>query len=109
MTEASEAQRDGAKLQPNSGRGAHKKGDATLGPFLIDYKEYAKSFSVSMDVWDKLNTDAVLKERKQPALKLVLGPNDGHKHKTRLWVISDAMFHEMLELWEQKLKENNEG
>lgn len=102
MTEASEAKRDGAKLQPNSGRGKHRKGDAVLGPFLIDIKEYSKSFSISVAVWSKICTDAVLKGRKQPALKLVLGPNDGHK--TRVWVIGDGMFHEMLEAWEEKQK-----
>jgi hypothetical protein len=48
MSEESEAKRDGATLQPNSGRGKHKKGDAILGPYLIDYKEYAKSFGVSI-------------------------------------------------------------
>lgn len=104
MTEASEAKRDGSKLQPNSGRGAHAKGDAILGPFLIDYKEYAESFSVSKKVWAKICTDAVLKGKLQPALKLVLGQNDGKK--TRVWVIGDAMFHEMLEAWEEK---NNES
>jgi hypothetical protein len=100
MTEASESKRDGSKLQPNSGRGKHAKGDAVLGPFLIDYKEYAESFSVSKKVWAKISTDAVLKGKLQPALKLVLGPNDGHK--TRVWVISDSMFHEMLLAWEEK-------
>jgi|SRR5665647_1503572 len=97
MSEAEEAKRDGAKLQPNSGRGVHHKGDAILGPFLIDYKEYVNSFGVSTQVWAKINTDAV-NARMQPALKLVLGPNDGHK--ARMWVISDPMFHEMLDAWE---------
>lgn len=98
MTEASEAKRDGAILQPNSGRGSHAKGDAKLGPFLVDYKEYSKSFSISKDVWAKICTDAVLKGKLQPALKVVLGDNDGHK--TRVWVIGDEMFHEMLSAWE---------
>lgn len=100
MSEESEAKKDGATLQPNSGRGKHKKGDAILGPFLIDYKEYAKSFGVSISVWAKLSRDAILKGKKQPALKLVLGENDGNK--TRLWVISDSMFHEMYEAWKEK-------
>lgn len=100
MSEESEAKRDGASLQPNSGRGKHKKGDATLGPFLIDYKEYAKSFGVSISVWSKLSRDAIMKGKKQPALKLVLGENDGNK--TRVWVISDKMFHEMLDAWKEK-------
>jgi len=103
MSEESEAKRDGATLQPNSGRGKHAKGDAILGPFLVDYKEYAKSFGVSIGVWGKLSTDAILKGRKQPALKLVLGANDGNK--TRVWVIGDKMFHEMLEAWEEKHSE----
>jgi|ERR1044072_2572363 hypothetical protein len=98
MSEESEAKRDGAILQPNSGRGKHKKGDATLGPFLIDYKEYAKSFGVSISVWAKLSKDAILKGKKQPALKLVLGD----ERKTRVWVIGDEMFHEMLEAWREK-------
>lgn len=93
ISESEEAKRDGAKLQPNSGRGVHHKGDAILDPFLIDYKEYANSFGVSTQVWTKLNTDAV-HAGLQPALKLVLGPNNGHK--TRVWVISDQMFKEML-------------
>ena len=104
MSEESEAKRDGSILQPNSGRGKHAKGDAILGPFLIDYKEYSSSFAISKAVWAKISTDAVLKGKLQPALKLVLGPNDGHK--TRVWVISDSMFHEMLSAW---LKEYGEG
>lgn len=102
MSEESEAKRDGATLQPNSGRGKHKKGDAILGPYLIDYKEYAKSFGVSVSVWAKLSKDAILKGKKQPALKLVLGE---HGNKTRLWVISDSMFHEMYEAWKEKYDE----
>lgn len=106
MTEASEAKRDGATLQPNSGRGKHKKGDATLGPFLIDYKEYAKSFGVSTEVWKKLCTDAIVKGRKEPALKLVLG--SGVEPRTRVWVIGDGMFHEMLRAWQESEEPNYE-
>lgn len=102
MSEQSEARRDGARLQPNSGRGKLAKGDATLGPFLIDYKEYATSFGVSIGNWAKLSKDAILKGRLQPAFKLVLGTDD---KKVRVWVISDAMFHEMLEAWEEKHSE----
>lgn len=96
MSEESEAKRDGAKLQRNSGRGKHDKGDATLGPFLIDYKEYANSFGVSISVWAKLSKDAIIKGKLQPALKLVLGKDD---RKVRVWVIGDDMFHEMLAAW----------
>ena len=100
MSEASEIKRDGATAQPNSGRGKHKKGDATKGKFLIDYKEYAEGFTVSRRVWAKICTDAVTGGNYSPALKLVLGPDDGRK--TRVWVISDSDMHEYLELLEER-------
>lgn len=95
MSEKIEAGRDGATLQRNSGRGKHDKGDAVLEPFLIDYKEYDQSFSVSRSNWAKLQSDAFKAGRREPAFKLVLGDKDTNQ-KLRLWVISDAMFHEML-------------
>jgi len=103
LSEVYEAERDGARLQKNSGRGKTAKGDAILGPFLIDYKEYAKSFSVSIDAWAKISRDAVTSGRLQPAFKLVLG--EGPK-VTRLWVISDDMFHEMYNSWKKEYLEN---
>src|SRR4051812_3732268 len=96
-SEAREVAADGATLNHNSGRGWREKGDARLGPFNIDYKEYNKSFSVSTTVWAKTTRDA-LRMRLKPALRLVLGD----EHKTRLWVIGDDIFHEMLEAWEEK-------
>lgn len=100
MSEKLEAARDGAKLHRNSGRGDYEKGDASLGVFCVDYKEYAKSFGVSTSVWAKCTVDA-LRMKKKPALKLVLG--DGPvSTKTRLWVIGDDMFHEMYEAWSEK-------
>jgi hypothetical protein len=105
MSEELEAKRDGATLHRNSGRGVKEKGDANLGPFCVDYKEYNESFGVSRSVWAKVTLDA-LKMRLQPALKLVLGADDAAGRyadgKTRLWVIGDEMFHEMLEAWEEK-------
>ena len=98
-SEREEIRRDGATPQPNSGRGKHRKGDAILDPFIVDYKEYSKSFGVSKDVWAKICTDANY-GHKFPALKLVLGENDGHK--IRLWVISDNMFHDMRNAWMEK-------
>lgn len=98
MSEESEAKRDGARLQPNSGRGQIAKGDAILGPFMIDYKEYASSFAVSISNWSKLSSDAIRKGRLQPAFKLILGK----EKKTRVWVISDSMFHEMYDAWKEK-------
>jgi len=103
MSEELEAARDGARLHRNSGRGVVEKGDASLGPFCIDYKEYSESFGVSRTVWSKCTKDA-LKMRRQPALKLVLG-SEGANDKLRLWVISDAMFHEMLEALTEKYDE----
>ena len=97
-TELNEIKRDGATAQPNSGRGQHAKGDAVLEPFLIDYKEYTNSFSVSRTNWAKLQRDAFTAGRREPAFKLVLG-EEGTKDKLRLWVISDAMFHELLETY----------
>ncbi len=96
-SEQQEIDRDGATAQPNSGRGKIKKGDAKLEPFLIDYKEYAVSFGVTQAIWAKVSKDAITCDMMQPALKLVIGPEG--EPKTRLWVISDKMFHEMREAW----------
>lgn len=102
MSEASESKRDGSKLQPNSGRGQFAKGDATLGGWCIDYKEYGKSFAISENVWAKICTDAFRSGNKEPALKLVLGSG---QNKTRLFVISETMFHQMNEAYKEKYDE----
>lgn len=98
MSEAEEIKRDGATPVKNSGRGVHK-GDAILEPFLVDYKEYSKSFGVTQEMWAKVSTDSIKNGRRQPALKLVIGKEG--EIRTRLWVIGDEMFHEMLEAWRQ--------
>jgi len=103
VSELGEIKRDGATPQKNSGRGKHEKGDATLGPFCIDYKEYSEQFGVSRAVWAKISTDA-WQVKKLPALRLVLGSDDDTT-KTRLWVVGDTMFREMLEAWEEKYGE----
>ena len=97
-SEAAEIRRFGGKPQKNSGRGAVAKGDATLGPFLVDVKEYEKSYSISMENWAKICSDAVRLGRKQPALNVVLGSTN----RVRVWVVSETMFMEMLEAWEEK-------
>ena len=85
MSERSEAKRDGAKQQKNSGRGNYQKGDAQWKDFVVDYKEYEKSISISQDIWAKICTDTFKVSRdKYPLLKLILG-KDGRK--TRLAVI----------------------
>lgn len=99
MSEEQEIKRDGAKPQKNSGRGKHEKGDATLGPFCYDIKEYTNSYSVSRNSWGKICTDAYTSGSMVPALKLVLGGGD---KKVRLWVIGESMFNEMLEAWREK-------
>ncbi len=101
MTEKNQIARDGAVPQKNSGRGWVQKGDATKGPFLIDYKEYTESFGVSRKVWAKLQKDAFRAGMRQPALRLILGKKDA-VDRLRLWVINDSMFDEMLEAWEEK-------
>lgn len=98
MSEKSEIARDGAKAQKNSGRGKIQKGDATLGPFVYDIKEYPKSFNINTTFWSKICTDAFRSGNKEPALKIIMGETT----KVRLWVISDDMFHEMLEAWTEK-------
>ena len=102
MSEANEIKRDGGKAQKNSGRGKIQKGDAILGPFCYDIKEFAKSFGLSKTVWGKVCTDAFRSGRRTPALKVVLGEGN---EKVRLWVIDDAMFKDMLEAWEEKYSE----
>lgn len=95
MSEKGEIARDGAKAQKNSGRGKIQKGDATIGPFVYDIKEYSKSFAINQTFWSKICTDAYRSGNKEPALKIVMGD----ENKVRLWVISDDMFHEMLGAW----------
>lgn len=74
----------GAKPHKNSGRGI-KKADGTLGNFIIDVKEYSKSFSLSQNVWAKIVTDSLRVDKsKSPAIIVVLG--EGNR-KTRLAVI----------------------
>lgn len=98
MSEAFEIKRSGAKAQKNSGRGWRQKGDAILGPFLVDFKESLKSFSLTRSVWAKIGTDA-MKHRLEPALAVALGEAG---NRVRLWVVSDDMFQEMLEAWKEK-------
>jgi hypothetical protein len=100
-SEAREIKRFGGKAQKNSGRGAVAKGDATLGPFLVDVKEYEKSYAISLDNWAKICSDAVRAGRMQPALNIVLGK----ENRVRIWAVSDRMFMEMLNAWKEKYDE----
>jgi len=99
MSEKSEAKRDGAKLQKNSGRGQYQKGDATLDDFVVDYKEYSNSISLNQSMWAKICTDTFKVSRdKYPVLKLVLG----EKMKIRLAVIEWELFEQMKKCWEEQ-------
>lgn len=99
MSELDEIKRFGGKPQKNSGRGKHEKGDAVVQKFVVDVKEYEKSFGLSKAVWAKICTDAV-KQGKRPALNVVLGENDGRK--VRMWVISDSDMMEYLKFLEEE-------
>lgn len=98
MSERSEAKRDGAKQQKNSGRGNYQKGDAQWRDFVVDYKEYEKSISISQSIWAKICTDTFKVSRdKYPVLKLILGKDN---NKTRLAVIEWSLLEQLIERWE---------
>ena len=97
MSERGEVKRDGAKAQKNSGRGKIQKGDAIWNDFVVDYKEYSKSISISQSIWAKICTDTFKVSRdKYPLLKLILGEGSS---KTRLAVIEWSLFEQMEEAW----------
>lgn len=98
MSERSEAKRDGAKLQKNSGRGQYQKGDAKWKNYVVDYKEYSKSISISPSMWAKVCTDTFKVSRSMfPALKLILGDTS----KIRLAVIEWDRLEELEVCWEE--------
>lgn len=100
MSEKSEAKRDGSILVKNSGRGM-RKGDATKDNLVIDYKEYASSFSLNLKVWRKICSDAMKHGLDAvPVLKVILGV----EHKIRLVVIEEDYFNYLQNI-ERKLAE----
>jgi hypothetical protein len=102
MSERSEAKRDGAKQHKNSGRGKYQKGDSTWNGFVVDYKEYSKSISISQEIWAKICTDTFKVSRSaHPLLKLILGEGS---RKTRLAVIEWSLLEQLVDSWEK----NNE-
>lgn len=93
-TERAELKRMGAKAHKNSGRGM-KKADGSLPNYVVDVKEFSKSFSVSRDVWAKVCTDTVrVDPSKEPVLCIVLGD----QQKTRLAIISWTEFEALQEI-----------
>lgn len=104
MSEEAELKRIGATPVKNSGRSRGiEKGDGVLEPFLVDVKEYTKSFSVSRENWKKLSTDAVHNGRRQPMLVLAL--LEEGQAPIRLWVMGESMGMEMHEAWSEKYAE----
>jgi hypothetical protein len=96
MSERGELKRIGAKQHINSGRGP-VKADGSLDDFVVDVKEYSKSYSVSRDSWEKIVSDTMQVDRKKdPVLMVVLG--EGNK-KVRLAIIEWEVF--------EQLRENN--
>jgi hypothetical protein len=94
MSERSELKRIGAKQHKNSGRGM-VKADGSNEDFVIDVKEYSKSFSINQDVWSKIVMDTMSVDRsKDPALMVVLG--EGTK-KVRLAIIEWEVFEQLRE------------
>lgn len=99
MSERSEAKRDGARQQKNSGRGDYQKGDAQWRDFVVDYKEYEKSISISKSIWAKICTDTFKVSRdKYPVLKLILGSSSS---KIRLAVIEWSLLEQLVDSWEE--------
>ena len=103
MSEESEAKRDGARLQKNSGRGQYQKGDARMDIFTVDYKEYEKSFSINKTNWAKICMDAWKNGNTEPALKVILGSGN---EKTRLWIVREHIIEDYIRL--RRLEENGE-
>ena len=94
MSERGELKRIGAKPHRNSGRGP-VKADGSLDDFVVDVKEYSKSYSVSQDSWSKIVSDTMKVDRqKNPALMIVLGSE--HK-KVRLAIIEWEVFEQLRE------------
>ena len=99
MSERSEAKRDGAKQQKNSGRGDYQKGDALWNGFVVDYKETGKSVAVSKEMWAKVCTDTFKVSRAyHPVLKLIIGEGN---NKTRLAVIEWSLLEQLVEKWHE--------
>lgn len=95
--EVIEARRDGATLVRNSGRGMFK-GDATMGPFLVDYKYGSKGFTINVSKWAKINSDAFQNGMRIPTLKLIL---ENLPDPVRLFIIDENSMMEYKELKEK--------
>ena len=94
MSERGEAKRIGARLHKNSGRN-YTKGDASWRSYVLDFKEYGRSFSITREVWAKVVTDCLKVDRsKSPAIALVLGEGN---QKVRLAIIEWSEFERLVD------------
>jgi hypothetical protein len=93
VSERGEAKRIGAKLHKNSGRN-NTKGDATWNNYILDFKEFSRSFSITREVWAKVVTDTLKVDRsKSPAICLALGDSP----KVRLAIIEWSEFERLVD------------
>lgn len=93
MSERGEAKKIGARLHKNSGRN-NVKGDASWNNYVLDFKEFSKSFSITQDVWAKVVTDTLKVDRsKSPVIYLALGDH----HKIRLAIIEWSEFERLVD------------
>jgi hypothetical protein len=98
MSERAELRRIGATPHKNSGRGKIQKADGNLDRYIVDVKEYSKSFSINRNIWAKICTDTLKTDpEKSPVLMIVLGDT----HKTRLAIIEWNEFEELREIREK--------
>ena len=94
MSERGEAKRIGARQHKNSGRN-YTKGDASWRGYVLDFKEFSRSFSLSQSVWAKVVTDTLKVDRfKSPAIALVLGEGS---NKVRLAIIEWSEFERLVD------------
>ena len=75
MNENREIKKDDARPIKNSGRG-FQKGDAIINDrYLVDYKNYTKSFSINLNKWHKHALDSIEAGFLTPCFGVTL--NDG--------------------------------
>ncbi len=86
--EKKQANKDGARIVKNSGRGVHK-GDAKLGNWLIDYKFNSKTFTLNPNNWKKHRDDARNEAFRDPVIVVVF--DDG----TRLAIVDWDLLQDM--------------
>lgn len=91
---------DGARPVKNSGRGI-RKGDAELFNYLVDYKDYTNSFSISYNAWRKHAKDSWNSGHMIPLIAVTLNPKDKKKPSVKVGIVPWERLME-LERIEQK-------